>query len=81
MRAIVTVRLPRKPEHDPKHKRTGKCPLFCPPFTPFELQGSFICTDATGEHHSYIESGENLDAIKKKAEAKYGHVTRIEEIP
>lgn len=36
------------------------------------------CTDITGEHHSYIEAGTSLEDIKKKAEEKFNHVTRIE---
>lgn len=79
MRAIVTVRLPRNSQHDPRNKKTGKCPLFRPPFTSFEMQGTFTCTDVSGEHHSYIEHGNDLDDIRKKAEAKFKHITRIEE--
>lgn len=79
MKAIVTVRLPRNPQHNPNCKKIGKCPLFEPPFTPFEMQGSFACTDVTGEHHCYIEYGSDLDDIRRKAEAKFHHVTRIEE--
>lgn len=73
--------LRRDQQHDPFNKVTGKCPLYRPPFQPFELQGSFTCTDVTGEHHSYIEFGADLDDIRKKATARFGHVTRIEEIP
>jgi len=79
MRAIVTVKLPRNPKHDPRNKKTGKCPLFGSKYQGVELQGSFRCTDVTGSHHSYIEFGKDLQEIKEKARAKYGHITRIEE--
>jgi len=79
MRAVVTVRLARNAAHDPQHKKTGRCPLFRLPFTPFEVQGTYTCTDVTGEHHSYIEYGRDLDDIRQKAEAKFKHITRIEE--
>jgi len=72
MKAIVTVKLPRNLDHDPKNKKTGKCPLFT------QYSGSFTCTDITGQHHSYIEYGESLDDIRRKAKLKFGHVTRIE---
>jgi len=78
MRAIVTVKLPRNPKHDPRNKITGKCPLFKKPFVPFEYVGDFICTDVTGSHHSYIETGKDLEQIKNRAKSKYGHVTRVE---
>ena len=78
MKAIVTVKIPKIIKHNPNNKITGKCPLFRPPYQPFELVGEFICTDVTGSHHSYIEFGVSLEEIKKIATEKYGHVTRIE---
>jgi len=78
MKAIVTVKLPRNSNHDQRNKKTGKCPLFRPPYLPFEVQGEFPCTDITGSHHSYIEYGESLMEIRQTAEKKFGHVTRIE---
>ena len=72
MKAIVTVRLPSNPDHDPRNKKSGKCPLFK------EYAGSFLCTDITGSHHSYIEYGEDLKRIREKAERRFGHITRIE---
>ena len=72
MQAIVTVKLPRDSSHDPRNKKSGKCPLFK------EYAGSFLCTDVTGSHHSYIEHGDSLMEIRKNAEKKFGHVTRIE---
>ena len=71
MKAIVTVRFPRNPKHNPINKRTGKCPLFSHDITQ-------LCTDITGEHHSYIQKGESLEDIRKRAEEKFNHITRIE---
>ena len=69
MRAIVTIKIKRNPNHDPRNKKTGKCPI-----------QNCICTDITGSHHSYIETGENKSDIYWKAKLKHGHVTRIEVI-
>jgi len=67
MKAIVTVKLTRNIHHDPTHKVKGECPL----------TGN-VCTDITGQHHSYIEEGPNLEYIILKAMGKYSHITRIE---
>jgi len=69
--AIVTVKLPRNPRHDPRNKRIGNCPIHTERRT---------CTDVTGSHHSYIERGATMDEIITKAQTKFGHVTRVEEI-
>jgi hypothetical protein len=74
MRAIVTVKLPRNSKHDPQHKQVGVCPLSK------ILKGVTQCSDITGEHHSYIEEGEDITDIETKAKAKFPHVTRIEVI-
>ena len=71
MQAIVTLRLPKQPDHDPKNKRTGECPI-----------SNYICTDVTGEHHSYLEEAPTLEGItsaaKVMADRHSGRVTRIE---
>ena len=75
MKAIVTLRFPRNPKHDPKNKVIDYCPL---------SEGLAICTDVTGEHHSYVQSGDNLGHIKELALQKFpkaDHVTRMEAIP
>jgi len=72
MKAIVTVRLPRNPKHNPRNKQAGTCPLVS--------VGNFRCTDVTGSHHSYLETGIDLEEIERKARAKYNHITRIEVI-
>ena len=81
MKAIVTVKLPRNPKHNPRNKQTGRCPLFSPPYRyPLfkSMEGLNICTDITGSHHSYIETGKNEKEIRELAEKKFGHITRIE---
>jgi hypothetical protein len=62
---IVTVKFPRDPAHDPKNKKTGKCPV------------SEHCTDVTGQHHSFIAATEaDLELVKMA----YEHITRIERV-
>jgi hypothetical protein len=58
MRAIVTLKFPRNSYHNPKQKRVGCCPL------------SSTCTDVTGEHHCYEETGSNMSEITIKAQSK-----------
>lgn len=75
MKAIVTVKLRDNPYrralgHDPENKKRGNCPI---------LKNKF-CTDITGDHHSYLEKGRDEAEIKKRAEVKGFHVTRIEVI-
>ena len=70
MKAIVTVKLPKNPKHNPKNKKVGWCPL----------GNKKVCTDVTGSHHSYIETGETKAEIEYKARQKYGHITRIENL-
>jgi hypothetical protein len=72
MRYIVTVKLPKNPEHNPRDKKTGLCPV-----------SDEICTDVTGEHHSYLVEGMNIDSVDAArfiAENAFAHVTRIEQV-
>ena len=67
---VVTVKLPRNPAHDPRNKVTGLCPV-----------GTGACTDVTGEHHSYVTTGESIEAVRQSAiDAGWRHVTRVEEV-
>ena len=75
MKAVVTVKLPRNPRHDPRNKKIGRCPLS------LLLGRELWCTDVTGSHHSYIEEGCCHREIEKKIKKKFGqyiHITRIE---
>ena len=66
---IVTVKLAKNPEHDPENKKVGSCPY------------SPLCTDVTGEHHSYLEeSFPDEQAIRAHLEEQGVHVTRIEAV-
>lgn len=78
MRAIVTVKLPRNPIHNPRDKKRSICPLSYWGRDP--LKEPIICTDVTGTHHSYIEEGETIEDIEKRAKERFGHVTRTEVI-
>jgi len=76
MKAIVTLRFPRNSLHDPKNKKIGKCPASHAIYHP-----EILCTDVTGEHHSYLETGLTITEIEQKAKEKYPdahHITRIE---
>jgi len=59
---IITVKLSKHPQHDPRNKKTGPCPY------------SINCTDVTGEHHSFIGDDNVLEAVR----ASGVHVTRVE---
>lgn len=61
---LVTVKLPKNPEHDPRAKRTGPCPF------------SHECTDVTGEHHTLMTGADGLEALR----ADGMHITRTERL-
>jgi hypothetical protein len=70
---LITVKLPKNPEHDPKNKVTGKCPL----------STNSECTDVTGQHHTIMNQVNNhvtADMIKESWTNNGMHVTRIEEV-
>jgi len=62
---LVTIKLPKNPNHDPHNKVTGPCPV------------SSECTDSTGEHHTVlVTSDEEIAALREE----FGHITRIETV-
>jgi len=68
-RYIVTLKLPKKPDHDPRNKKTGPC------------QFARVCTDVTGEHHSLlISSPATIEEIKEAYKKRGVHVTRVEQM-
>ena len=72
MKFLVTVKLARNPNHDPKNKKTGQCPVFM----------LSTCTDMTGEHHSGLVSYDGsvtLEQVHAVWSMQY-HVTRIETV-
>lgn len=66
---IVTIKLPKRKDHDPRNKVTGKCPV---------SPTAAICTDVTGEHHSIL--AKDWSAVQVFLHAPYVHVTRVEEV-
>lgn len=65
---IVTVRGAKNPAHDPRHgKLTGRCD-----FSP-------VCTDVTGEHHSFLVCAPSAQIATAKVRTLGYHVTRVEE--
>ena len=67
---IVTVKLAKNPKHDPRNKKTGKCPA-----------GVGTCTDVAGEHHSFLFGSDDPRGIEYVRENwKDYHITRIEEV-
>lgn len=51
---LVTIKLPKNPNHDPHNKVTGQCLL------------SEVCTDSTGEHHSILVTEKGLGDLQSK---------------
>lgn len=62
---LVTIKLPKNPEHDPRDKKTGACAV------------SRECTDVTGEHHTVAVRD---DGAVQMLRDRYGHITRVENI-
>ena len=71
MKAIVTVKIKAEPNHNPQSKQIGTCPI--------GDNSEQICTDITGGHHAFIETGNSIFEIKGKVQRKGHHITRIEE--
>lgn len=70
MHFIVTVKLDKNVKHDPKNKQTNICPLDI--FS--------VCTDFTGEHHSFLFNAPEswgIAQVVEHWETQY-HVTRVE---
>jgi hypothetical protein len=64
--------LRKNPAHNPQAKVSGPCPV------------SELCTDVTGEHHSFISIGPQDEAEVRELVAQHGaaggyRLTRIEE--
>lgn len=66
---IVTVKLPKNVDHNPRDKQYGGCPV-----SPLA-----ICTDTTGEHHSIlVQADDSTSAHTVATRNGYKHITRIE---
>jgi len=67
---LITVKLPKNKMHNPANKQTGPCPM----------DPDKVCTDMTGEHHTVLWVGRNLEHAQTYWGKTEGyHVTRIEE--
>lgn len=65
---LVTVKLPKNPEHNPREKKTGRCPVNGEP-----------CTDVTGEHHTFLADLTDMNAEDvRDLYTEIYHVTRVE---
>lgn len=67
---LVTVRLGKNPDHNPRDKKTGPCPVNGKP-----------CTDVTGEHHTFLAdlAATGADDVRLIYEGIH-HVTRVETV-
>lgn len=67
---VITVKLPKNPEHNPREKQAGPCPL-----------NGLLCTDVTGEHHTMVRDhvGLTADQVRDLYQGEY-HVTRVEAV-
>lgn len=67
---LVTVKYPRRKDHDPTNKQTGFCPA----------SRDAMCTDRTGAHHTMlIQFDGSIEHLRREVESFGRHVTRIEE--
>lgn len=67
---LVTVKLAKNPEHNPRDKKTGPCPV-----------NGKTCTDVTGAHHTFLADlvATGAEDVRLIYEGIY-HVTRVEEV-
>lgn len=67
---IVTVKLTPDPNHNPKNKMYGICPLT-----------GDACTDTTGAHHSELVANfAHIAEVMAHYESLGYHVTRVERV-
>ena len=67
---LVTIKLPRNPEHDPQRKQVGKCPL----------DNNRTCNDVTGQHHTLLVLAAGIRQVRSYYEDEGYHITRIEKV-
>jgi len=65
---IITIKMLALQAHDPKNKKLGYC-----------RAKTALCSDSTGEHHSFLVRGESVEQIINTYKQNYD-VTRVEEI-
>ncbi len=64
---IVTVKFAKNKAHNPQNKKTAECPM----------GPNTLCTDSTGEHHSFLTIGTEASEVRDRWNRLY-HVTRVE---
>lgn len=67
---LVTVKYSKNPHHNPHDKKTGPCPA----------DPDKLCTDVTGEHHTFLWAGEFIHDVSEDLRSRGFHVTRVEEV-
>jgi len=67
---IITIKFDTGVEHNPEHKQEGKCPC----------EENLLCTDKTGEHHSFLIDAIGIEQAKRMIPREYKHITRIEKV-
>jgi len=72
MLALVTVKLPRNPDHNPADKKTATCPV-----------NGYLCTDVTGEHHTIPVNVDSIEQAEAYVRRRFSgvHITRTEALP
>lgn len=66
---LITVKLPKNPDHDPHNKQTGFCPV----------SAGQTCSDVTGEHHTVLWESRSVEEALDHWRGRGFHVTRVEE--
>lgn len=69
---LITVKVEKNPDHNPRDKKTGPCPVNGKP-----------CTDVTGEHHTFMVSLDDDLSAEDVREIYQGcdyRVTRVETV-
>lgn len=70
MNYLVTVKLDKNSQHDPKNKVTEQCPL----------SSMLDCSDQTGQHHTFVcSTDKSLTEVQSYWETLH-HVTRVERV-
>lgn len=72
MLVLVTVKLPRNPDHNPRDKKTALCPV-----------NGYLCTDVTGEHHTIPVNADSVEQAEDYVRRRFAdvHITRSEGLP
>lgn len=67
---LVTVKLQKNPNHNPRKKIAGVCPV----------NSEGWCTDVTGEHHTVLVTDISAERAGESFKTQGFHVTRVERV-